>query len=503
MALVPNGGGCEQMRMEVEEFIAAGNAVQALIVAERGLEQFEAAGDKRGEASALYMQALAQSKINEDDPGAVLFVAQKALTALKEAGEKTDVAAATLMVGELYCANGELEEASRAARDASTLYQELGDGNGTAACSLLASDLHLMRDEADDAILEAEKAYKAYVEDGNISGKASAMHKQARAHRINGNHMESLRAAEQACKLWHSCQDLKNEAAATVTEAEAKISVVEERDEKGDTNVFIMQLVMTALGMAKKHRKRDNICLLLNSNGLKGATQAAREACKCFRKAGLDHHVARATLIWATAEYKLNLLEDAKERCQRVLGMFERTIDEDGKMKAMDLMDDINYELGLPTRAEIAEVQERQRQFLMQQQQYAMMQQQQQFQGMQMMQPVWQQAQPQEEVQQASKGPVAFNREGSPLEMSAGMDPSIIRNKVAELAGAIIGDTEELEVDTPLMEAGLTSNSAVLLRDELTKDLPGINLPPTLIFDYPSVAAIADFVVEASKKLKK
>ena len=45
-------------------------------------------------------------------------------------------------------------------------------------------------------------------------------------------------------------------------------------------------------------------------------------------------------------------------------------------------------------------------------------------------------------------------------------------------------------------EAGLTSNTAVLLRDELGKDLPGISLPPTLIFDYPSVSAIADFVME-------
>merc|ERR1719433_2149218 len=122
------------------------------------------------------------------------------------------------------------------------------------------------------------------------------------------------------------------------------------------------------------------------------------------------------------------------------------------------------------------------------------------MQQMQMQQ--MQQQMPQEEMQVQSGGPAQFTREGSPLELSAGMDPAIIRNKVQELAGQIIGDTDELEVDTPLMEAGLTSNSAVLLRDELSKDLPGISLPPTLIFDYPSVQAISDFVVDASKKLK-
>mmetsp|Transcript_47658 Transcript_47658/g.107258 ORF Transcript_47658/g.107258 Transcript_47658/m.107258 type:complete len:127 (+) Transcript_47658:3-383(+) len=126
---------------------------------------------------------------------------------------------------------------------------------------------------------------------------------------------------------------------------------------------------------------------------------------------------------------------------------------------------------------------------------------------MQMMQqqPQQQQWAPQEEqVAVQPGGPAAFQRDGaSPLDLSSGMDPAIIRGKVQELAGAIIGDTEDLEADTPLMEAGLTSNSAVLLRDELSKDLPGISLPPTLIFDYPSVATITEFVVEASKKMKK
>lgn len=66
----------------------------------------------------------------------------------------------------------------------------------------------------------------------------------------------------------------------------------------------------------------------------------------------------------------------------------------------------------------------------------------------------------------------------------------------------IIGDAEDIEADTPLMQAGLTSNTAVLLRDELGRDLPGINLPPTLIFDYPSIQAMADFILEKSKMLK-
>merc|ERR1711908_139816 len=94
---------------------------------------------------------------------------------------------------------------------------------------------------------------------------------------------------------------------------------------------------------------------------------------------------------------------------------------------------------------------------------------------------------------------VVVQREGGPLIVSAGMDPTIVANKIQEIAVSIIGDDEGLDVDTPLMQAGLTSNTAVMLRDELSKDIPGVNLPPTLMFDYPSITAIAEFIVEKAK----
>merc|ERR1711879_1142767 len=97
---------------------------------------------------------------------------------------------------------------------------------------------------------------------------------------------------------------------------------------------------------------------------------------------------------------------------------------------------------------------------------------------------------------QDKAAPVARTGGGGPLQVTAGMDPGIVSAKILEIATAIIGDEEGIDADTPLMQAGLTSNTAVMLRDELSKDLPGVKLPPTLMFDYPSISAIADFVVE-------
>merc|ERR1712083_341863 len=88
-------------------------------------------------------------------------------------------------------------------------------------------------------------------------------------------------------------------------------------------------------------------------------------------------------------------------------------------------------------------------------------------------------------------------REGVPLELSAMVDQEAVVAKILETVRSLLGDEEEedeLDPEVPLMEAGLTSNNAVLLRDYLTRDLPGVKLPPTLIFDYPSVSAIAEFI---------
>merc|ERR1719498_970386 len=69
----------------------------------------------------------------------------------------------------------------------------------------------------------------------------------------------------------------------------------------------------------------------------------------------------------------------------------------------------------------------------------------------------------------AGKSAVAVKSSGALTTLT---DKSVIEAKIKDIAVQIIGDDDGVDADIPLMQAGLTSNTAVMLRDELSKDIP-------------------------------
>merc|ERR1712050_197102 len=111
---------------------------------------------------------------------------------------------------------------------------------------------------------------------------------------------------------------------------------------------------------------------------------------------------------------------------------------------------------------------------------------------------------PQQQFEEAAPSAAAgYEAKLVKLDVGAGLDPMQLKQQILEITKGLIGDDEDIEYDMPLMESGLTSNTAVLLRDALTQQLPGVNMPVTLVFDYPSISAMSDLIVENAEKAAK
>lgn len=80
-----------------------------------------------------------------------------------------------------------------------------------------------------------------------------------------------------------------------------------------------------------------------------------------------------------------------------------------------------------------------------------------------------------------------------PVQLDAGARGSV-EQRIAAIVRDIVGDSVGL--DDPLMQAGLDSLGATELQRTISTQFQ-INVPATLAFDYPSVKALAEFVVDS------
>lgn len=71
--------------------------------------------------------------------------------------------------------------------------------------------------------------------------------------------------------------------------------------------------------------------------------------------------------------------------------------------------------------------------------------------------------------------------------------PNVLVLQVLAAVKTVLG--AEVSVDASLMSAGLDSWGAVELRKELAS-VTGLDLPTTLVFDYPSTESITDLILD-------
>merc|ERR1712187_271430 len=83
------------------------------------------------------------------------------------------------------------------------------------------------------------------------------------------------------------------------------------------------------------------------------------------------------------------------------------------------------------------------------------------------------------------------------VEKPKGLDSEMVMQTVQEMAKAAIGLDDAVYLDSPLMDSGMDSLTAVSFRNGLQQNL-GVKLPSSLMFDYPTMKEVAKRIVELS-----
>jgi len=466
---------------------AAGSAKER---AEEAKQLADDLQDKKAEVLAtiaLVEAQLVDSKSHEDAANA----AQEAHRAAQETEDRRLEANALTAISKVSSAKGEHASAISKLFEAKTLLLEAGDKRSAASTMLISADAQLLNQQADDAIQSAEDAKNLCKEIDFKKGMADALRKLAAAHLAKGDEQEAIKQALIAKKYCKAIEDVRGETALLHFLASSSL---QRGDKKGQEVQQFQAKKQQDSGAGIEASRRHR-------NSAHEAVKRAQEAMVIAKRNEDPYAEASAMAHLAHAMAILNRGQEALGTCRRAEDLFREAgaVSEQAstvclsaevanlmgnKPKALDLA---NRALELARRAEDGQVEGR-------------------ILGvMEHIKGVQKQVQ-QEIPDQMFADPGAAAAAGAASAGPAvpkGLDPMMVQQKLMTVVEQVSGGGEdEVHLDTPLMESGLDSLSAVAFRNELSRQFEGIGtLPAALMFDYPSARSIAEHLVDRSKGL--
>mmetsp|Transcript_35149 Transcript_35149/g.79290 ORF Transcript_35149/g.79290 Transcript_35149/m.79290 type:complete len:517 (+) Transcript_35149:67-1617(+) len=495
---------------DISDLLDAYEGETALDLCEEALESLSSWGSNQSEGVVMCLKALCLARLDEDEEA--LETAQEARKLFLVTTDPRGSVEALSTLVEVHRLAQRLDDASQLAQDLMKEVQTNASHNSQAAAWYLQAEVFFDRGESLEAAEAAAQAYKlaGEVSDELIMGKVACL--RGRISEETEAFKEVLAEAAIAHRHFQTLEHMAGKADSMVLEAAARLGICEDRSE-GMPECGWLQIIKSAqaaLNAVKAFKPQDHAAVgsasrvfakaCLHAKAVSEARNAARQGLISFQKARDVAARTECLLLLSRAELASGNVGHMRawDAASQAVRIFQELRDKESEEEANQLLYEIDDAMrqahGMPSRAEEAEQLAAAQQAFMLQQQAAPGGTAQALPSMSL--PALP-APPGGTLATTEKKPsgAATGDVEAALSLSGGsLDAAVLRPQILKLAVAIIGDDEDIETDTPLMEAGLTSNSAVLMRDTLRKELEGVNLPPTLIFDYPSVAAIAEFI---------
>jgi len=456
----------------------------ALKVCKEAHVRFEDTDFRPGVAMALSMQATVYQEL--DDKEETLRCAELAMAEYRDLGNRKNQAEMFLLIAHLYLDKEMYQKGLLAAQGCLEIYRDIGAPQNVATALLIIVKLLKARGEFKMAAQRAAEGRSIMVKAEDSVGEAQMSMALAEVQMAAEDYRGALRSAADAREIWEEYENDAELAKALLTVAQAhfknttsgrKAATLGSRP-WNEGIARALRAAREAASIAKEARRPQlragaliTIAEVHTSNqAWQECVEVSNEAVLLCRDCNEAPQEATALLLSATAYYEMDLPKDAKAAAEEAF--------------------DISLYLGKQEEQAMAEALLAKMQPKQQQQMVMMQPEAAQPQGVIPFVPKG--SQQQQQQQQGSKQEVQRTA-GDKL---TSLSHEAVMAKVKEVTLSLIGEEneDELELDSPLMSIGLTSGTAVLLRDVLLEEIPGIKLAPTLIFDYPSVAAITELI---------
>mmetsp|Transcript_22303 Transcript_22303/g.72158 ORF Transcript_22303/g.72158 Transcript_22303/m.72158 type:complete len:462 (-) Transcript_22303:230-1615(-) len=430
---------------------------------------------------AVKLQMLVEVNFRQSKFDKALKVASDMRSTFQKCGgRRQEEAAACLLVSQCHAARQELQKAFDVAREAQALFQEEADKQGEAEVWDLIGRLQRMAGEAQEAEKALTTAKALQHQAGDKKAQAYALQRFAGLCAAQDRFDEVLKASFEALALARALQDPKVEVEMLMLASQAQLAIlmrrVKDAEETGDKSALVASSTHKEVRQALRHAREAAVLgrkngddyftagaiyataqIFLLTGNCDAGLRAAKEAEEMWARVDNMGGSAYAVLLAAECHFARPDVHTAEELGNEALRIFQEVGEQDGEEKAQKTL--ARFKLG-PARG------------------------------------------PASAAAAAAAAPQAVRDEYSAASAPAApafkaMELEVAQRIARETALAAIGSEDELDLDSPLMDMGLDSLSAIAFREQLISS-SGLKVPSSLVFDYPSLQAIAEYLVEVS-----
>lgn len=456
-------------RVKQQDFEAAVQAVREAIAI------YQQLGEGRSQAAAFYELAGICMESEYGNLSEGHLAADKAQGLWQHEGDRKEEVKAMLRLAEIVAMKGQVEDAVGMVEEGMAACQKEDNKDGEAECLKVLGLLHQETGDLDLALDAARKERLVREKARDKKGAAQALHSIAAIHLSREEPKEAARAAEAAKNIYKKAQDVFGQVESLALVAQAHMFMVSKLDATEEQEGPIKENKLNIAGSRAyvatdeamevvKDSKDERAIAVANLSraevlSLFGETRdsvsAARRACDIFRRRGDSQQLSMALMLAARGFLELGTAGLAEKSAEEALYLFRNLKDAEGVAAAEELLDQIG-----PSGVAISGTG-----------------------GY--------------DVEAIGDAPAAGGAASAAgAVQQKGPDAAQVKEMIRKEVEGILGSSDDVANDTPLMDTGLDSLSAVQFRNDLTRDF-NVKLPASLMFDYPTISAITEKIVQS------